>query len=369
MKNKLSYDIFLIVLTGALLLGYGAGAMLNFGDTVSENENRNLASLTGMTLENFSDGSFFESASNFYSDRFPNRVALTRIKAITELALGKMGNNGVILGKDGYLIAEREYGDFDVLEKNLEFFSLLEILCQDRGIPFLCAVAPGSIDVNTGYLPDSYRGNANEVWCFLEEKQIVKIVTLNDAFNCGENYLWYKTDHHWTTDGAYEAYKYIAEKMKIDAKDKSCFFIETVADDFYGTTYSKSGNIPVKPDNIRLYRYNGDEDFTVKITESQESFSGFYCDEKLNTKDKYGVFLGGNFAELTVKKEADEPRENLLLIKDSFANSVIPFLAIHYDLTVIDERYYTGDIAKHLENADGVLLLHGIDTLASTPLK
>ena len=131
--------------------------------------------------------------------------------------------------------------------------------------------------------------------------------------------------------------------------------------------YSKAGLIPTAYDELTLLRYEGDESITVNCFDSGCKQSSLYDWSKLGAKDKYSIFLGGNHGRLSVR-EADATKPRLLLIKDSFANAVLPLLARHYDVTIIDPRYYRADLSSLLEQEhfDAILILFGADTLATT---
>ena len=131
------------------------------------------------------------------------------------------------------------------------------------------------------------------------------------------------------------------QKLKIQPYPESYFTKERVCDDFYGTSFFKSAlpKFVVTPDFIELWRYENDEDVILTIHYSGKMSKGFYDFSKLDTADKYAVFLGGNYAHATVASSVDKP--TVLLFKDSFANAVVPFLALHFNIEIIDPRYAT----------------------------
>jgi hypothetical protein len=204
-------------------------------------------------------------------------------------------------------------------------------------------------------------------------KETELINTLDYLRYCAENgeYVYYKTDHHWTSAGAYRAYEKLSERMGLTPYREDLFDIQCISKNFYGTTHSKSLLQDTQPDEIYLYRYNGDERISVinpNNSSVKDALCSFYDMSVINEdqKDKYKVFLSGNTDLLLIRNEsADLPK--LLLIKDSFANSLIPFLAIHYDIDVIDLRYYKSSVIDYMgkNNFDAVLLLYGIDTLCT----
>ncbi|MCL2816008.1 MAG: DHHW family protein, partial [Oscillospiraceae bacterium] len=145
------------------------------------------------------------------------------------------------------------------------------------------------------------------------------------------------------------------------------------ANDFYGTTWSKAGMKWINPDIIWFFRYDGDEDFVTVIKDSQKEFNGFYDFSYLERKDKYGAFISGNNARVDVtgpsrvNDDGEEiKRPKMLLVKDSFAHSIVPFLAYHYDLVIIDLRYFRDSVARivYNEKIDRILFLHNMQNFS-----
>ena len=180
----------------------------------------------------------------------------------------------------------------------------------------------------------------------------------------------FTTDHHWTSLGAFRAYQLICNSMAITPTPEEQFSVETYQD-FYGTTYSGSAYWFNPADDIQLWVNpdNTEENITVEITEGQkttESHSLFYK-EHLTEEDKYPVFLDGNqpFVRIT---NTNAPDGTLIVVKDSFAHCLVPFLADNYkNIVMVDMRYYKGSVSELIEseNADQVLITYGIDNLAT----
>ena len=368
MKGK-RLDVILTLSAGVTAFFIGVGTLLP-SDDFSEEENRMLSTLSAPTLSEIADGSFFASVSEYYRDRVPFRKFFTAAKTYTELAMGKGENNGVLFCKDGYLLDRGEYESLDAAKKNIGYFSTLANGFEAAGKETAVTYVPRGIDVMRDKLPLFYRGSEKEVWelLTLSEHRVTELTpTLTEAAQRGE-YVWYRTDHHWTSRGAYIAYRALSEEMGYTPYGEECFDRVTVSDGFLGSSYSKAGCVALFADSVELYRYAGDEEYTLRI-DGGEGVYGLYFNEKLDTKDKYAVFLGGNYATVTVEKTG-EKRERLLILKDSYANSLVPFLALHYDLELIDLRYFEGGREKLLEKAvaaDRVLIIHGIDTVATYP--
>lgn len=369
-RSKIS-DVLLVLILALFVFAVAVCVWAVPHKDFSEDENRYLA--TGGDIDFFADlmsGKLTEEIADIYSDQFPLRRALVEIKAILELASFKHENNGVILGQNGALIDRLEYSaeDEQTIKENL---SAIESFCdvlRKKGISVEFALAPRSIDVLSEYLPALYSGERNGSVKKLLGEAGISYLDLEAAIKQnGKGYVWFLTDHHWTPLGAYYAYDALGESLGFEPFDLSHFNAESVSESFFGTTYSKAGIYSVKPDEITLLRYAGDSDFKVTNGETGEIIlDGFYDRGKLEEKDKYSVFLGGDYGH--IKIAGGEKKERLLVIKDSYFDSIAPFLARHFELDVIDLRYYSGSAAEYasLSGADKILILCGADSLATS---
>ena len=178
--------------------------------------------------------------------------------------------------------------------------------------------------------------------------------------------LHYKTDHHWNTDGAYLAYTVLARQMGLTPYSPQAFERVTVTHSFLGTSDSKACLPGQQADTVVLYRYRGDETVTVENETGEVNLTAFYDLSATKEKDVYRVFLGGNHAMLRINLPNETSKPRLLLIKDSYANALIPFLALHFDVDAIDPRYGNTDLQTLLSQTDyhRVLVLMGADTVS-----
>ena len=358
----------LIVLCALLLTGFGLAIYILPHNGFSETENRTLQTLPTFSVERLVDGRFTRDVADFYADQFPLRDGFVALKAGSELGLLKGENNDTLLGRDGYLIKRLEYDDYTKVYDNLRAVTAFE---EKSGLAATVVVAPRAIDVLEAYLPPLYATDrADAVWEHVKSAYpdaLTLTDTLRERANAGEP-VWYRTDHHWTTLGAYYAYAELADTLGYEAYPLSYFTEETVTEAFYGTTYSAGGMRGVTPDAITLFRYEGDETITTEFVGEDRSLNGFYDRAYLEKKDKYSTFLADNHAHVRITGEGE--RRRLLLIKDSYANCLVPFLALHYDLEILDLRYYKGSTAAlAAENGiDRVLILCNVDTLATSQM-
>ena len=166
-----------------------------------------------------------------------------------------------------------------------------------------------------------------------------------------------------TTQGAFVLYQNFSKALGYTPYSTDFFTPVTVSESFSGTSDAKAGIPLTAPDAITLYRYKGDDTYQVKCGDTPPK-TGFYDMEKLKTRDGYGVFFGGNYGLLEISQATDK-RPVLLVIKDSYANALLPFLALHYHLLVIDPRYNPPPITDVWKNANAILVLCGEGTLSN----
>lgn len=183
---------------------------------------------------------------------------------------------------------------------------------------------------------------------------------LSDAKEQQEPY--YRTDHHWTSFGAFTGYQAWAASLGLDSFKPSDFQQETVSDHFLGTIHSKL-NIPVQADSIVLYRPKKEPVWSVYYDGSDSPVPSLYSMEALNTRDQYRVFLDGNHGWTKIKNHSQADGSKLLIIKDSYAHCFAPFAALHFEEThMIDLRYYNGKISNFIkeQGITDVLVLYQI---------
>ena len=289
----------------------------------------------------------------------------------------------------GYLIKKDTLSEgktldeaLETVDSNLKFIGGMQRFLPEN-VKCLTAVAGRTVDVAESKIPAIFpysSTNAEAYWLTYNEKAAeygVKTVELKDTlkarFDAGE-YVYYKTDHHWTSLGAYYAYCEIAKALGDTAKPLDYFERETFSKDFIGTTYAKAGAALGGADTIEFFRYEGDKNYVTEIKEDGTKLEAFYNYAYQNVNDKYSAFLGsdnksngGNNAVTLITKQSDEQRKKMIVLKDSFGHSLVPFLAIDYDLIVLDMRYYNGDMSEYLSDPDlsVILTIYNMETFSN----
>jgi hypothetical protein len=364
---KKTSDVIFLFLLFLMVAGIGITIALKPPKSFSERENRILQVFPKVSSESVLSGEFSRQLSSFYSDQLPLREELGYIYALSELSIGKRECNDVLVCDKSIFVQtppKIESGQ-EILNNNLIFAK--ELQGRNNAV---CFWAPRSSDVFYEQMPFSFRELSAEATRASNCQLTASMLDLISKSGAPSEY-YYRTDHHWTTKGAYTAYKLLSSELDYKAYDESFFRKETAASDFFGTSFSRSAmpKAMTQPDSILLYRYDLDESVIVTDRESGMT-KGLYDLSALDRYDKYRVFLGGNYAHLSVELplQSEQKREKLLLVKDSFANSLIPFLALHFDIEVIDPRYATTAQIKKLceeKEFDKVLVLCSLDTLST----
>lgn len=370
LKNSRAADIITTVGLLALIYGFALTMLISPDKTFSEEENRVLQTLPHFSMESLTSGKFTKDIASYCTDQMPLRNVFVGTKAVAETVFTKRENNSVLLGKHGYIIAKADYTNYAVMDKNI---SAINTFAASPDFDVTVAIAGRSQDVLFRYMPDVYpsREISDAAFANLDQKltatQIDILTPLREHTAAGE-YVYYRTDHHWTTLGAYYAYAEIISSYGIEPLPFEYFERETVSDEFYGTTWSKAGMKWIAPDSMEFFRFEGDDRFVCEIVDSGEIIEGFYERSYLDKKDKYSAFIGGNNGRVKIYADGAEERETLVLIKDSFGHSLAPFLAAHFDLDVIDLRYYKLSVQNVIAeaSAEKVLIIYNMDSLVSS---
>lgn len=366
MKNENSYKSILAI---TLLVYISIIIIMNILITdkvFSDSENRRLEQAPKLIASHLLDGRFTKNYEKYVSDQFPLRDFWIGIKSTSEKALGKKENNGVYLAKDGYLIDKfEEPGESELKSKVEEVNKLVDTIPK---VDKYFLLVPNAVKVLEDKLPA--HGPSGDQYRSMEEIKdslgtSINFVDIYDKlYSHKDEYIYYKTDHHWTSRGAYLAYEELMEDMGIVPHKEDYFNIEKVTDDFYGSLYSKSGFRNIDPDSIVLYRPKKAEKYKVEYLEEERVSDSIYNMEGLDEKDKYTVFLGGNHPLIKISTEINNDKK-LLILKDSYANSMIPFLIGHFnEIYIVDPRYYKDDIDVLVEDngINKLLFLYNVKT-------
>lgn len=351
MKGKRS-DFIITAVFLLLLYGIAAANLLTKDRIFSEMENRMLAKKPQLTAEGLSSGVFMKDYETYVADQFAARDAFIQVKSLGECLLGKQINNGVYYGEDGYLAEQLTELDKAQLDKNM---AAVKYFAENTNARILFALIPGSVAINgdrlPAFLPDV---NQKEVIAQLYGTLAGTDITCIDMYGMLEEHreeeLFYRTDHHWTSVGAYYGYRAFlkAKGAEAEAVPLSEYEERVRSENFYGTLYSKSGAFWIRPDCIRTFvPENGI--YLERVEGARVEQSELYVEEWLLKKDQYSMFLGGN-QPLGIIYTGREELPKLLVIRDSYFDSMAPFLTRHYsEIHMIDFRYNRADVKQYME--------------------
>jgi len=340
----------------------------------SQFENRPLQSELALNWTSVWDKSYTSKTELFISDQFPYRQKWFMMKSFAEQMRLMSVNNGILNGKDHYLFEAMKEPAWGKLEQYVD--SINKFSATYSGIPTSLLLVPTSVGMYPQRLPawaQTYSQKATNSW--IEENistniQLLNGFTLLEEHAYDEKPIYYYTDHHWTSYGAYLAYAAYMKSIGIEPLSLDEFNITTVTDQFYGSYDTKGQFWNTKPDHIERFDANKVQS-TVHILESSTTGS-MYEDHFLDVKDKYSYFQGGVHALMTIHNEPLDTSEQkspmidkLLVIKDSYAHALLPFLANHAkDIYVVDLRFYKSSIRQLMEEQhfDRVLMVYNTST-------
>lgn len=396
-------EVLTVSLITAFILCFSVWCLVAPKQTFSENENRALASWPVYSFTALKDGSYMSGVQTYLSDHFPLRDPFMTLKTKYEMLTGREEINDIYLAKDGYYI--EAYRTPKQQKKIItQFRKLQDAITTDAKQNVRVMLVPTAISTYNAKLPGSApdRGvlrqvdTMNEIYAALPNMQKVDAwsalqtaaaqeatdrtgVSGNaadaqsmayaeaaDSDTAAATGLYYHTDHHWTTHGAYVGYQAYCDVAGLSPIPEADFQKNCVTTDFHGTIFSKLHDSTVPGDAITLYE-NPANRLTVSYPDTGEVTDTLYNRDYLAQKDKYSMFLNNLHPLVEITNETADSDRQLVLIKDSYANSMVPFLVNHYQkIYVFDTRYYrfgpSSFINEHPEVTD-VLLLYNMNTI------
>lgn len=335
----------------------------------SSKENRYLQGLPKIKKEDIISGKFGQKFEKYSTDQFILRNGWISLKTISDLAMLKKDNTRVYFGKEDYLFDLDEKIDNLQFDKNITSINtfLDKIGNNNEDINIYALLVPTKSQVLEDKLPTyAPKVDEKEIINQLSNslRDNINIIGLMDVFDeKNDEYIYYKTDHHWTSKGAFYAYKYFMESKGETSLLEDDFKIEEISNDFLGTSYRKANYYRGRPDRMDIYTPKKDIDYDITINGIDKSHK-LYEESHLDKTDKYSYYLGGDKPIMEINTSVKNDK-TILIVKDSFANSFIPFLTNHYEkLIVIDPRYFNGSIGDlvEVEEVEEVLFLFNTQT-------
>ena len=360
------YTIFITAIFCAFIGVFMVANAVSPDREFSPIENRVLQQLPSPSLETVKNGSFMRQFETYLTDQFFGRDTWTAAKAVSERMLGKKENNGVYFCEGDTLISRFDAPDPQQLAANLGY---VEQFAQNTDVPVYFSLIPGAVRVWSDKLPAG-APNADQGAILTQAQASTPSAQWYDTDSVmmahkGED-IYYRTDHHWTSLGAYYGYTALADALGFEPVPLDSYTKTVRSEDFYGTIYSSSGVRWVAPDTIETYVPDDGITVTSYTYDNKgnpvEEERPLYDTSYLQVKDKYSMFLGGN-QSLAVVRTPNTDKPKIAIIRDSYADSLVPFLTPHFsEIHLIDLRYYKLSVADYLaENQiDSALVLYSV---------
>ncbi len=365
-NRRFTYKVLFIVIAVLVLL-FDVIFLILPDQAVSDIENRSLQLFPKLNFTTLTNGKFESLFDNYVADQFPARNAWVSVKSTVDRFAGKTENRGIYLSKDGYLIQDMQAPSEEAYATKME--EIKSLVAAHSGVNFNALIAPTALSVLKDHLP--LNAPAFDEDAFMDRVKAdfteagVRFIDTREALKAAaeEEQVYYRTDHHWTTQGAYAAYQQLATELSLPGLNMNYNQL-LMTDSFSGTLSASSGFRTSEKDSIYVYLPEPAVDYTVLYVEEGQKTASFYTSENLEKKDQYTIFFNGNHPQVKIET-ANDSKQVLLVIKDSYANCFVPFLAGDYkNIIMVDPRYFTGDLnaLMETEGVTDVLYLYNIST-------
>ncbi len=339
---------FTIILLSAILLLFTAADLIQKDRIFSEAENKMLATRPKWSWDALLEGKYTQDYEAYLTEQFVGRDKWITIKTYLDMALQKQEINGVYLGADGYLIEQHLPGAYTDVQETKKLLLLDKLVKRWDAAVMLVPTADNILTDRMPYWAPYYDQAA-----FLE-KAAVQIgadhyIDVYSALrsHSGEE-IYYRTDHHWTTLGAWYGYqawtKFMGRRGDLYSKNA----MKAVTSEFLGTLQSKV-NLDVQPDSIFWFPETAGRPVTVTY-DLKDTRNSCYEESYLAGKNKYGFFLDDNHALVEIETDYHNGK-TLFVIKDSYANCFVPLLIPYYEkIYVMDLRFFNGRLFRFMES-------------------
>ena len=352
--------VFVVILVVIMVLN-----LLTPNKEVSADENRRLAGRPRFSADSLLSGEYMEKYEKYLSDQFGGREVLRNARVVLNRLGGSKEENGVLIGKNGQLMEKLVVPDQEVLGNNLD--AIVDFAEKNQKMPVYMMLVPDAANVLNKDLPLLYTAADQKRMIAQVKRELDSHVTWIDVESVlnkhTDDTIYYKTDKHWTSAGAYYVFQAAAELMDISKGVSGKFATYPITTTFNGDLAAKSGCEKHVKEVIEIYiPLEGDTDVIVNYVDEQRKSTSLYDSSKLEGSNQYEVFLGGDSSVIDIKTVSESTRR-LLVVKDSFANSFLPFLTPYFrEIVVVDPQYYGGTIDEIMDTyriTDTLILYSG----------
>lgn len=359
-------SIIIVVLFCIFIFSIGIFTFLLPYKDFSEQENRYLKKLPELSLNTVKSGVFMNELEEYVSDHLAFRNFWVQLKSLNELLLGKQENHDIYFAKDDYLIKKLTNIDEQKIKRNANY---VKTFANNSSTNVYLGIIPTSQYILKDKLPKNatYENEKELINQIYELYNSKTIPILNNLEEHNKEYIYYKTDIHLTSLGAYYVANALLKEMNLPELDLENYTKTLVTNEYMGSNNSYSNAFWVTADEITTYISEKNlELFSYQDTKLEKTT--LYHDEYLNKKDKYSYFLGGNNPLIIIKNKNIENNQKLLIIRDSYTSAIAPFLTERFsEIHLIDLRYNKNSIKEYIQenNITDTVLLYGLSTFIS----
>ncbi len=365
MKRNL-WNIVTVVLFALLLLAVPLAFLLSPYRTFSDAERRYLAEPPKLSDEKLSDWSYDDKTETFLADHLPGRNALVSLNAYLTLYTGRQVSADVFCDAEGYLVEAPVDFNAQELMRRLDRIAKLG---ETTGLTPRLLIVPSAGYVRREKLPESlaalYRDG--EALQQIADAQGVSLVPIAERFQTEGQSWFYRTDHHWTADGAFAAYEAYMRAAGHEPLSKDAFTRREISG-YSGSTRSRSA-LWLHPTEPLTVDEPTDCEVSVTFSDREGTFSSLLFAEHLDAYDWYPYFLDGNHPVTVIEnRSADADAPVLLMVKDSFGNTLVPYLVPSYRTIVMVDPRYTKQSVSELAGQYGateLLFCYSIERIAT----
>jgi hypothetical protein len=357
-----------VIVFCALLFGIAGLNLAQPDRAVSESENRYLQQMPGFSWVSLADGRFTAGFESYVTDQFLLRDRWVGAKTMAERAAGRMSSKGVYFAAGNSLIEMFGSVDREAYRRNLGYVAgFAERVETGLGVPVSTMLVPTAPAILRDKLPPFAPEPDQEALLAEAAGLLPGFVNVTEALRGhSAEAIYYRTDHHWTSLGAFYAYNCWRGARGLEARSPGDYSTETLTEDFYGTTWSKASLYTIPPDTMEAWVPAAAGEVTVSYNRDEATAASVYERGFLAVKDKYSVFLGENQPLVQINTGA-EGGKRLLLVKDSYANSFAQLLLADYsEIHLIDPRFFRESAYEYIA-ANGiteVLVLYNLKGFA-----
>ena len=314
-------SLLTIGLVCAVLLVLGVADLWNSDRVYSEAENRVLASRPAFSWESLFTGEYGDAYEKYMSDQFVGRDKWVGLKTRADICFRKKEINGVYLGADRYLIGVNDPDEYTEQMENSRVASLTKLVNHWDAKVML---VPTADNILTDMLP-AFAPYYDEERLLTKVRNSIGEEHYIDVYHALQEHaqepIYYRTDHHWTSLGAYYGFLAWADSVGRFPYPYDVNGMKTVSENFQGTLQSRI-NVDWTKDSIQYFPET--EKKAVSVTyDFADTADSLYAPDYLDTKNQYGFFLNDNHAFIEIHTGYN-PGKTLFVIKDSYANSLIP---------------------------------------------